>query len=736
MATAAEIRAKQAKLKQMLREADALSGGQLAADRHREHAKARSRKISAAKAEVGEIPPVVDPVRREACRLDLLKFLIDYFPATTGLTPFGADHVRFIRRLQDAMLNGGRFANACYRAFAKTSISEGASIWSTLYGHQRFVPVFCADASLACSIVDSIKLELSENELITSDFPEVCHAVIALGGKSQGARSQTYEGTLTHITWSTDTIVFPSIVLSSPRADIPCDKKHQTLSSGAMISAYGMTGSIRGLKHKRPDGTQQRPTFALCDDIQSDESAGSPMQVNKRLKLLRKTILRAAGHRKAMGCVVNGTIIKPRDAMHQLTDHSLNPDFQSERIPLLHKFADAHKTHWLGEYRRLRTSYDSEVVGDQSRAHELANEYYAANRDAMDLGCVVSWESCFDQEKETSAVQHAYNILIDDGQEVFASECQQDPLEESEHDGAVVLTPRSISSKTNGFDRFTVPMATSDLTAMIDVHEDLLFWLVSGFSRNFSGYVVAYGSWPEQQGSAYYTLGDTQRPLKDLYPGKSLEAMLWAGLNDCVDSLCGREWNRDDGTTMKISKLLIDANWGKSTKTVYAFARQSPHSAVILPSHGHYVGASSKPMVEYTKKDGERYGPGWMIPLPGQHPVRHVTFDSNYWKSFAHNRLSTPFGQGGCLSLFGDNPRTHDMLADHLTAEYFVPTTARGRTVDEWKTKAHNPDNHLFDCLVGTCVAASVLGCSLAETSVAAVAKKVRTRPKCSALEI
>lgn len=46
----------------------------------------------------------------------------------------------------------------------------------------------------------------------------------------------------------------------------------------------------------------------------------------------------------------------------------------------------------------------------------------------------------------------------------------------------------------------------------------------------------------------------------------------------------------------------------------------------------------------------------------------------------------------------------------HLTSEYFVKTEARGRSVDEWKHRPEQPDNHWFDCLAGSVVAASMQG--------------------------
>jgi len=45
-----------------------------------------------------------------------------------------------------------------------------------------------------------------------------------------------------------------------------------------------------------------------------------------------------------------------------------------------------------------------------------------------------------------------------------------------------------------------------------------------------------------------------------------------------------------------------------------------------------------------------------------------------------------------------------------MTSEYRVRTEGRGRTVDEWHVKPEHHDNHWFDCLVGSTVAASVLG--------------------------
>ncbi|MFN9604217.1 MAG: terminase gpA endonuclease subunit, partial [Planctomycetota bacterium] len=127
-----------------------------------------------------------------------------------------------------------------------------------------------------------------------------------------------------------------------------------------------------------------------------------------------------------------------------------------------------------------------------------------------------------------------------------------------------------------------------------------------------------------------------------------------------------------------------------------------------------FVGASSQPFSEYKRKPGDRVGHNWRIPnVHGKRAVRHVVYDTNFWKTFIHARLAVAMGDRGCLSLFGETPETHRLLAEHLSAEYRVRTEGRGRIVDEWKQRPDRGDNHWFDCVVGCAVAASMQGVAL-----------------------
>jgi len=256
----------------------------------------------------------------------------------------------------------------------------------------------------------------------------------------------------------------------------------------------------------------------------------------------------------------------------------------------------------------------------------------------------------------------------------------------------------------------------------------MLFFLVTAWEGDFTGYVVDYGTYPDQK-RPYFTLRDARRTLALSHRGAGLEGSIYAGLEALTDAYLGREWKRDDGAALRIERCLVDANWGSSTDVVYQFCRQSRHAAVVMPSHGRFVGASSIPFSEYKRKPGDRVGHNWRMPnVRGKRAIRHVVFDTNYWKSFVQARLAVAMGDRGCLSLFGEKPAQHRLLAEHLTAEYRVKTEGRGRTVDEWKVRPEQPDNHWLDCLVGCAVAASIQGVVLFGTEAKPAPKRKRIR--------
>ena len=663
----------------------------------------RQAEQSLAGRDIGPLPEVVNPDRKAACERNFQLFCESYFPETYALA-WSPDHLKVIEKIETAVLRGGLFALALPRGSGKTTITESAALWSMLYGHREFVVLIGATESAALELLDSLKTELEVNERLAEDFPEVCYPVAQLEGIANRCAGQLYKGERTRITWTSNEIVLPTVEGSR--------------ASGIIVRVVGITGRIRGMKFKRSDGRNVRPSLVVIDDPQTSESAGSLEQTRKRVRVLAGDILGLAGPGQKISGIMPCTIIRPGDMADIILNRNTHPDWNGEKTRMVYRFPTNMKL-WE-EYAEIR----AEALRTEGN-FQKATEFYLANREAMDAGAEVSWEARFNHD-EVSALQHAMNLKFQD-EAAFQSEYQNDPLPDDTADDSL-LSVDEICAKINGLARRRVPLKCDRLTMFVDVQKALLFYVVIAWAEDFTGAVIDYGSWPDQHRHEY-SLADANPSIQTLFPKAGFEGALYAALSALTDECLGREWEREDGAVLKIERALVDANWGQSTDVVYQFCRQSSHAGVILPSHGRYVGASSKPMTEYRKQQGDRLGFNWMIPnVAGKRAIRHVIYDTNYWKSFIHARLTVPVGDKGSLTLYGRIPGAHQLFAEHLTAEYRVKTQGRGRTVDEWKLKPQSHDNHFLDCVAGCAVCGSMLGASLPETLPAKLDRKPMIR--------
>ena len=663
----------------------------------------RQAEQSLAGRDIGPLPEVVNPNRKAACERNFQLFCESYFPETYALA-WSPDHLKVIEKIETAVLRGGLFALALPRGSGKTTITESAALWSMLYGHREFVVLIGATESAALELLDSLKTELEVNERLAEDFPEVCYPVAQLEGIANRCAGQLYKGERTRITWTSNEIVLPTVEGSR--------------ASGIIVRVAGITGRIRGMKFKRSDGRNVRPSLVVIDDPQTSESAGSLEQTRKRVRVLAGDILGLAGPGQKISGIMPCTIIRPGDMADIILNRNTHPDWNGEKTRMVYRFPTNMKL-WE-EYAEIR----AEALRTEGN-FQKATEFYLANREAMDAGAEVSWEARFNHD-EVSALQHAMNLKFQD-EAAFQSEYQNDPLPDDTADDSL-LSVDEICAKINGLARRRVPLKCDRLTMFVDVQKALLFYVVIAWAEDFTGAVIDYGSWPDQHRHEY-SLADANPSIQTLFPKAGFEGALYAALSALTDECLGREWEREDGAVLKIERALVDANWGQSTDVVYQFCRQSSHAGVILPSHGRYVGASSKPMTEYRKQQGDRLGFNWMIPnVAGKRAIRHVIYDTNYWKSFIHARLTVPVGDKGSLTLYGRIPGAHQLFAEHLTAEYRVKTQGRGRTVDEWKLKPQSHDNHFLDCVAGCAVCGSMLGASLPETLPAKLDRKPMIR--------
>jgi len=660
-------------------------------ERMKDRARARNVALAIAGRDIGELPDVANPERKAQAESDFRLFCDSYFPLTFHL-PWSPDHLKVIAKIEEAVLRGGLFAMAMPRGSGKTTICECACIWAVLYGHREFVCLIGSDEGHAMDMLESIKMELDGNELLLEDFPEVVFPIQSLDGIANRCNGQLYQGDRTHIGWTAREIVLPTMPGSA--------------ASGAIIKVAGITGRIRGMKYKRADGRTVRPTLVVLDDPQTDESARSLSQCATRESILAGAVLGLAGPGKKISGIMPCTVIRPSDMADNILNRDKHPEWNGQRTKMVYSFPTDEKL-WQ-RYAEIR----AESLR-QERHGEEATEFYRMNRVSMDAGAVIAWPERFNHD-ELSAIQHAMNLKLQD-EAAFFAEYQNEPLPaDTAQDDE--LTADEIAAKLNRLRRAEVPIGCSHLTMFVDVQASILFYLVAAWDDDFTGYVIDYGTYPDQK-RAHFTLRDVRQTLSTVTGASGLEGAIYAGLDRLTRDHLNREWRRDDGAMLRIERCLVDANWGSSTDVVYQFCRQSAHAGIVMPSHGRFVGASSQPFSEYKRRPGDRIGHNWRMPnVAGKRAVRHTVFDTNYWKSFVHARLAVAMGDRGCLSLFGDRAELHRLLAEHLTSEYRVKTEGRGRTVDEWKLRPERADNHWLDCLVGAAVAASIQGAVLEGT--------------------
>jgi len=674
----------------------------------KKRAAARESAMSSAGRDVGSVGFVKDPARRLRASRDFRYFCETYYQDRFTLQPWSDDHLEVLGLVEKVVLEGGLVAVAMPRGGGKTVIATTAAEWAALNGHREFTAIIGATLKLGKSILDAVRTNFETSALLLEDYPEVLTACRGLDRIANRCKGQLYRGQHTYIEWAADQIVLPDV---SPHGWAR-RKDHapflrpdgRSLASGVVVRAAGLTGAVRGMTHTRPDGLTIRPSLVIPDDPQTDRSARSLNQCEIRESLLAGAVLKMAGPGVKVSAIMPCTVIRPSDVADNLLDRAKHPEWQGVRKRMLESFPE--RMDLWEKYREMRD--DGLRCGDGGRA---ATEFYRANRAEMDRGARVSWELRHNPD-ELSAVQHALNRFLTD-KKAFWAEDQNDPAKADEESSGE-LTADDIAAKLNRHRRGVVPRDMSKLTAFVDVQQKCTYWCVCAWGEGFTGAVVDYGTWPDQR-RAYFTLNDVKQTLSAASPGASLEAAVYAALEATADLICGRAWPVDGGGELRVERLLPDANWGEMTDTVYLWARQSRHAALVTPAHGRYVGAASNPLNARPTVPGEKRGLNWRVPVASARAVRHVLFDANRWKSFAHERFATPMGGGGCLSLFGDRPEVHRMFAEQMVAEYRTTLQVKdvGRTADEWKQRPGKPDNHFFDCVVGCCVAASMQGVSL-----------------------
>ena len=634
---------------------------------NREKAAARSREANASVKEIGPLPDVVNPERKERCKESLLDFMLTYggTEASEGqyvfTSPFCEEQIYMINTLEQVLKYGGEIPLCIFRGGCKTTFCEWGILWACAYGYQKFGVIVASNLGMARKIIANIKINVTSNPLLSEDFPEICYPISCLERVTQRAKCQTLDGVPTDISFNTDMIQFPNI--------------EGYASSQSIIMGVGADSSFRGLRVGK-----QRPTVVLIDDPQTNKSANSLTQTEARWNNITSSMKGLAGPGVALAMVATITVIRKDDLAERILQQ-----WNGKRFGILRsmpKNMDAWEKY-NEEYNQIKMD-----VSDLLERARLINDYYVKNREVLDEGAEAAWETNYTQN-EVSAIQHAMNLYYFD-QRAFWSEYMNEPLDEALD--AENLTLEDLERKIDKHTRPGVaPVDTQTITCGIDVQKDCLFWLVTAWNKDFSGTVLEYGRYPK--GTA---------KMSTVWAGKSLEEQVTLCLSELAAILRDKTYKRDiNHELLHIDKVIVDANWGIVTNEIKKVCKTL--KPWLEPTFGWGKGPDQR-FFQQRAKPGEERGPEWRKPpLEIRGVVRYYIYNTNWWKSFVRQRIMTDLNARSTISFYNGN---HSKLFTHLLGESSSIVSGQYGTMDKWILKPGQP-NHWWDCLVMSSVAAS-----------------------------
>lgn len=663
---------------------------------HKVRANNRQRQQSEDKREIGPIPAPANPKRRAACERDFDLYLRTYYPKDTR-HPWSKVHLRLIETVQLVVLVGALLAMGIPRGWAKTFISVRAILWAVSYRHHTMAMLIAASDAAAKDLIQDIRDELENNELLQADFPEICLPIAALEGINQRGKGQTSAGVATKV----------------KAADLELHLGDVNEQPGAVIYAGGITGSkIRGRRKKRGEEIQ-RPTLGLVDDFQTRTSAGSRNQCQKRLKIVTDDIQGLAGNDQAFSCMLTCTVIEPEDAADQLLNRSLNPDWRGIRASFLESLPNEDALDLWDEWNRLRVedlkTFDTDE-GDieQESISERAHNFYRAHRKAMNAGCVVAWEYAYKPEHYVDALEKAMHWYFR-SRRGFWSELQNQP-DKFEVAKLPQLLSHVLATRTHHLTAHMAPEDAEFITAHADYSAAVLWYEVRAWKQDSTSWTIDYGTWPAQ-GKAYFTQATAQHTIDKMYAHLPTHAVrVMAAIRDLFNGLFETQFQREDGSVLRLNIGGIDAN--DETDTIREAIKKAGLTGKLWPMHSRSFRFPKTALNDLPVKDGDVCGENWRRRKPSTGSLRYITYDTDKVKSHHRNRLIMDRAAPGALTWFAGSD--HRMIADHHVAEYFetfVDEKTNQRS-EIWGLKP-GADNHLWDVGCGNDVLGSVLGCKL-----------------------
>jgi predicted phage terminase large subunit-like protein len=263
---------------------------------------------------------------------------------------------------------GGKLAIAAPRGFGKSTLVTLAYVlYGICFGKERFIVIISATASQAAQHLEAIRRELTDNDRLLTDFPE-------LAGPSPRP-------------WTRADIVAPN---------------------HARVLALGVHQHIRGRKHGK-----DRPTLVIADDLELAKQNFSSESREALKSWFTSSILKAGS--EATNFLFLGTLHHPFSLLAEYVDPQAHPEWTKQ----VYKAVVAWSTHselWA-QWGRI---YNSQEVWQDHWGPDAARAFYDANQEALDEGTQVLWPERWSY----------YGLMVEREDDLisFNSELQNEPI--------------------------------------------------------------------------------------------------------------------------------------------------------------------------------------------------------------------------------------------------------------------------------------------------------------------
>jgi phage terminase large subunit GpA-like protein len=256
---------------------------------------------------------------------------------------------------------------------------------------------------------------------------------------------------------------------------------------------------------------------------------------------------------------------------------------------------------------------------------------------------------------------------------------------------------KEIASRIVPLARGVIPEGSQYVTTAVDVGKYLLHWIAVAWSPKADGHIVDYGR--------------IEVPSEDL----GVEQGVLVALREFRD-LAREGWavGHAEGERRQPNLTFVDS--GYMSHVVYSFTRESGEK--FFPAVGR--GAAQQRHQWYNRPTSTgstvRFiGEGYHMNYLRAEKLRLVEIDADHWKSWVHQRMTSPQGKDGAMTLFEASPQTHLALAKHLTAEVKTEEFVAGKgVVVKWERLRRQ--NHWFDALYNASTAGYHCGARLVTT--------------------